>query len=247
MSYSVPPFPVRGRVVTEWSSISKPVLTFSNYVVYVRTDRHYLELPSTWENHAVKNIVDGLKLAGKGTFRPPNFIRSELIAKIAAYETRDGDFAQLSFLSFLYALRVRSSALVLRRAFKYDDVTGKSPMADQVLIGLRGEMRRERLIIRFARRKNPQADAPFRALASVRLLLQKIKSSSPRTPSGRQLRPGSDAAQGSPHSTQRRTYTSASKLSWGSLEFHPPRTTPLTASALGPLKSLKKKALSGLS
>ena len=100
------PFPVRERVVAEWSSVFKPCQTFHNYVRYVRKAFHYLELPLNWDSPAVANCIAGLKLAGKGEFRFPNFIRSDFIARIANRETRDGEFAHLSFLSFLYALSV---------------------------------------------------------------------------------------------------------------------------------------------
>ena len=40
-----PPFPVRERVVAEWTSVFKPGQTFSNYVGYVSQDCYYLELP----------------------------------------------------------------------------------------------------------------------------------------------------------------------------------------------------------
>ena len=149
-----PPFPVRERVVVEWSSIFKPNPTFSNYVGYLRKACHFLEQPLSWDTPAVRNTVAALKLEGAGRFRFPNFIRSEFVAKIVAKETRDGPFAQLSFISFLYALRVPSEALILRRAYLSDDLTGFEPMRDTALIGLRGPPGHECLVIRFLRRKN---------------------------------------------------------------------------------------------
>ena len=101
-----------------------------------------------------KNVVAALKPVGSGKFRFPNFIRIEFIAKIVAKETRGGPFAQLSFISFLYALRVPSEALISRGAFKDDDLTGYAPMRRKAFIGPRGLMGHECLIIRFERRKN---------------------------------------------------------------------------------------------
>ena len=122
-----PPFPVRGRVVTEWSSVFKPGPAFPNYVGYVRKACHFLEQPLSWDTREVATVAAALNLAGKGKFRTPNFIRIEFIAMITAHETRGGDFTQLAFISFLYALRVPSGALILRRAFKNDDITGMTP------------------------------------------------------------------------------------------------------------------------
>ena len=105
---------------------------------YVRKDCFYIEIPLNWDTQAVNNCVAGLKLAGKGEFRFPNFVRIEFISRIVNRETRDGEFAQISFLSFLYALRVPSEALILRIAYKNDDLTGQAPMRDTALFGLRG-------------------------------------------------------------------------------------------------------------
>ena len=149
-----PPFPVRERVVIEWSSIFKPSPTYSNYVGYLRKACHFSQQPLTWDTAAVRNLVAALKLEGSGKFRFPNFIRSDFIAKITAKETRDGPFAQLSFIAFLYALRVPSEALILRRAFLDDDLTGYAPMRTEALIGLRGPQGHECLVLRFLRRKN---------------------------------------------------------------------------------------------
>ena len=98
--------------------------------------------------------MTALKLAGSGKFRFQNFIRGEFIAKIAEKETRGGPFARLSPISFLYALRVPSESLILKRASKDDDLTGYAPMRGHALIGLRGLLGHECLVIRFERRKN---------------------------------------------------------------------------------------------
>ena len=113
-----------------------------------------MDQPLSRGKAAVRNGVAALKLSGPGGFRFPNFTRCEFIAKIAAKETRGGTFAHLSFNSFLYALRVPSEALILRRAYKDDDLTGYAPMRSPSLIGLRGLEGNERLVIRFERRKN---------------------------------------------------------------------------------------------
>lgn len=149
-----PPFPVRERVIVERRSIFRPGRTFSNYVGYVHKACHYLEQTLAWDTPAVKNVVAALKPTGSGKFRFPNFTRSEFRAKILAKETRGGAFAHLSFIAFFYSLRGPSDALILRRAYKGDGLTGYSPMRSPALIGHRGLMGNECLVIRFARRKN---------------------------------------------------------------------------------------------
>lgn len=126
----------------------------------------------SWGAPAVANAVAGLKLIGTGEFRSPNFIRVDFISRIMGQETRGGDFDQLSFISFLYVLRVPSGGLIIRRDYRNDDLTGYAPMRDTALIGLRGPMNAVCLVIRFGRRKNlpngcmlsipcfPQLEAP---------------------------------------------------------------------------------------
>ena len=149
-----PPFPSRGRVIIERSAIFRPRQTYFNYVGYVRKSCHYLELPLTWETPEVKNCIAALKLQGGGEFRFPNSIRSEIISKIIARDARDGIFAHLPRLSFLFAMRVPSEDLLRKRAYKNDDLTGQSPMKDTSLIGLLGEPGAEFSVARFERRKN---------------------------------------------------------------------------------------------
>ena len=131
-----------------------PGATFSNYVGYLRKACHFLQNPLTWDTAALANIVAALKLEGKGKYVFPNFIRSDLMQKIIRHDSRDSPFAQLAFLSLLYALRVPPEALNIQRAFKRDDLTGGSPMKERALIGLRGSAPNQCLAIRFSRRKN---------------------------------------------------------------------------------------------
>ena len=149
-----PPFPVSERVVIEWSSVFSCGATFSNYVGYVRKACHFLQHPLTWDTAALANIIAALKLQDRGKYVFPNFIRSDLVHRIISHDSRDSPFAQLAYLSFLYALRVPSEAINLMRACKHDDLTGHSPMKERALIGIRGKAPRQCLVIRFSRRKN---------------------------------------------------------------------------------------------
>ena len=83
-------------------------------------------------------MIAALKLDANGKFVSPDFIRSSVIARITQRETRDGPFAQLAYISFLFALRAPSEALPLRRAFKNDDLPAFSPMKGQAMLALMG-------------------------------------------------------------------------------------------------------------
>ena len=148
-----PPFPVKAISVIEWSSIFNPGATFNNYVNYLKKACFYLDQPIDWATPAVSNIIKGLRLAGKAKLRFPNFIDSSLVVAIMKHEGKS-EFAQLAFLSFLFALRVPSEALTLERAYKRDELSDFLPIKGRALIGLRGPEGQERLIIRLARRKN---------------------------------------------------------------------------------------------
>ena len=72
----------------------------------------------------MKNIIAALNLTAKGKFRFPNFTMGDFAARIIRAESRDGPFAQISYIAFLYTIRVPSGALQLRRAFSDDDLLG---------------------------------------------------------------------------------------------------------------------------
>ena len=112
--------------MVERRSIFKDCATFSNYVGYVRKDYHFSELPLTWDTPAVANVVASLKLTALVKFRFPNFITSDTVSRTIHVGTMDGDFAQLAYVAFLYALRVPSESLPPKRAFPNGDLLGLS-------------------------------------------------------------------------------------------------------------------------
>ena len=74
--------------------------------------------------------------------------------QILKHETPSSEFAQIAYISFLFALRIPSETLQLIRAYKGGDLDRFSPQAERALTGLNGPKGHERLIIRFTRRKN---------------------------------------------------------------------------------------------
>ena len=120
---------------------------------YVRKVCFFLEEPLSWDAAALRNAVAASKLLGAGAYSFPNFIRSEFAIRILARDSRDSSFAQLCYISFLFALRVPSEALLLRRAFRRGDLTHFPPMKDDSLIALRRKPSNTKLAIRLDRRK----------------------------------------------------------------------------------------------
>ena len=149
-----PPFPVREAVVIEWSSIFNQWGTFRNYINYLKKACYYLDQPATWYTPALVNIAKGLKLVGKAKYRFPNFIDISLLVRIIKHETRHSEFAQLSYDSFLFALRVPSETIQLVWAYKGDQLNFFYPHAERALIGLRAIQVKNAFFARFNRRKN---------------------------------------------------------------------------------------------
>ena len=134
-----PPFPVRERILPGRSSIFNPADTFSNYVGFGRETCFFSQEPLRWGTSDVKNAIASLKMKGKGKYRSPNFIGIDIAIRIRIRDSRGSPFAQMAYISFLYALRVPSDAPLLRRAFRNDDLTSFAPMKSLSLVAIRGE------------------------------------------------------------------------------------------------------------
>ena len=147
-------FPVREKTIPERIAISKPWATFSNYVGYIRKAGFFSQEPLLYDTAAVKSIIAAPKLEGKGKYRFPNFIQTDTVGEILKHGPRDSPFAKLAYISFLYAIRVPSEALLLRRAYRNDELANFAPMKALALTAIRGEMPNERLAIRFLLRAN---------------------------------------------------------------------------------------------
>ena len=92
----------RKKTVLLWSSISNDGRTFENYIGFLRKSFFFLDKPVTWFSPAVVNVSRGLRAAGKGRFRFPNFIRSELVIRVVNLEPLHIQFAQLAFCAYLF-------------------------------------------------------------------------------------------------------------------------------------------------
>ena len=83
-----------------------------------------------------------------------NSIRSQLLAKIADRDSPGSEFAQASFVSFLFSSRVPSGALQMRRAYADDPLTVFSPQREKAITGVRFDGDEPFLIAMLAWRKN---------------------------------------------------------------------------------------------
>ena len=150
----MPPFPANERTIVEWGAIFNTGATFSNYVGYIRKVCFFLGESLAWDAAAVSNVIEALKLQGAGKYRSPNFIRSDFALRVLVRDSRGTILAQICYISFLFALRVPSEALQIRRAYMDDDLTSFDPVKDRALIALRGPPSCPKLVLRLARRKN---------------------------------------------------------------------------------------------
>ena len=112
-----PAFPALESSILSRSAIFNDGKTFGNYVNFVREACFFLNEPTAWFSPSVINTVKGLRAAGKGKFRFPNFIRSELVIRIITFEPFGSEFDQVAFCAYLFALSVPPEALQLRRPF----------------------------------------------------------------------------------------------------------------------------------
>ena len=107
-----------------------------------------------WSTRAVCHAAYGLRLAGNNRIRFPNFIRSELIWRLAAHFGDDDEFVRLAYISFLFAFRVPSEALLLRRAYKSDEIELFTPQKGKALIASRKIGNEQVLVAKLAWRKH---------------------------------------------------------------------------------------------
>ena len=160
---AVRPFPVQEHVIIEWSSVFRVGACYSNYIGYVKKVCFFLNEPVDWDTAAVRNVVKALKLSGKSNFRFPNFLRSPEVISILRHEGANSEFGLLAYVAYLFALRVPSEALPLRRAFTKDCLDDFLPMTKRTaVLGIRGAPPNESLILRLASRKNLPAGCILR-------------------------------------------------------------------------------------
>ena len=111
-------------------------------------------MPTDWLTPKVRHVAKGLKKSHGHSFRFSNFIRSSLLIQLIHHETIQSEFAQAAFLSFLFALRVPSETLQLRRAFRDDQLLAFSPQTKKALICTAVVGGATFLVTKFSWRKN---------------------------------------------------------------------------------------------
>ena len=111
--------------------------TFQQYVNSLRKACYVLRRPLDWSTRAVVHTCYGMRLAGDNKIRFPNFIRSTLVWKIIKSEGPKSEMAILAYVAFLFAFRVPSEALLIKRAHKHDEIDLFTPQKEKVLIARR--------------------------------------------------------------------------------------------------------------
>ena len=150
----IKPFPIKERYILQWSALFNETATFQQYVNSLRKVCYILRESLDWSSRAVVHAAYGLRLAASNRIRFPNFIRSEILWKLIRFFGQDDEFTHLAYISFLFALRVPSEALPIRRAHKRDEVTLFTPQKEKALIALRSINGIPNLVLKLAWRKH---------------------------------------------------------------------------------------------
>lgn len=79
-----------------------------------------MRFSTSWMTPVVRHVSNGIKKSQNLGLRFANFIRSQMMVKIADREKPESEFAQAAFFSCLFSFRVPSETLQLRRAFSPD-------------------------------------------------------------------------------------------------------------------------------
>ena len=96
--------------VVLWGTCFRPGRTFRNYLGHIKKACLLSERSLGWYTTAVREIALGLKHAKKNSFKLPNFIYTQDRYTGVNFLGWEDEFAQLSFLSCLFSLRIPSEA-----------------------------------------------------------------------------------------------------------------------------------------
>ena len=135
-------------------SIFRSGRTFRNYTGHLREACLLTGQPLDWYNPSVREIARSLEHARISSFRFPNFLYTQDLYGIINKLGRIGEFPQISFLTFLFSLRIPSEALCMRRARDSERLAEFVPHRDKVLIGVRPCSGAGCLILKLAWRTN---------------------------------------------------------------------------------------------
>ena len=148
------PFPIKERIILQWSALFNETATFQQYVNSLRKVCYILRHPLDWATRAVVHAAYGLRLASSNRIKFPNFIRSGIIWKLIRFFNDDDEFVHLAYIAFLFALRVPSEALQICRAKKGDEVELFTPQREKALIAVRQINGVDTLVLKLAWRKH---------------------------------------------------------------------------------------------
>ena len=87
----------------------------------------HFEGPLDWATNAAVHTEYGMRMAGKNMIRFPNFIRSALIWRLVRGLSNNDELGRMAYISFLFAIRLPSGTLSIRRDHKGGKVTLFTP------------------------------------------------------------------------------------------------------------------------
>ena len=147
----VQPFPVAAGVAASFASIFREPLTYSQYLSHIKAACEYLGAPTDWAwAREVACVKLGLKKAGFTTKGPKLAVSGNLITAITGQIKGCRAERFYCALSWVFLLRARSEASILRRAESSAELNPFEPIAHEGVIGRVGD----EVVIRLRGRKN---------------------------------------------------------------------------------------------
>ena len=112
------PFAIKERYILNRGDLFNETATSQKYANSLRKVRYVRHEPIRWDAKGVVRAAYGLRLASGNRNRFPNFIRSEIARMLIRHFGGNDEFTRMAYISFLFALRVPSETLHMRRAHK---------------------------------------------------------------------------------------------------------------------------------
>ena len=130
------PFPPTEQKGSERGAVLSDTATYTNYISHLQKARFFARAPVTWLTPAARHISKGLKKCQGASFRFPNFIRGDILLRLLKMGAIRSEIAQACVLSLLFAFRVPSETLQLRRAYSDDHMLSLAKKRERVHTGV---------------------------------------------------------------------------------------------------------------
>ena len=152
---AIAPFPPAAESVARWSAVFKPGKTFGIYLSHLAKACQLMGIDCSWKsNDTVIAVAKGLRNKPSGKIKFHNSLEPATLNRLVKTETWSSELAQISYIAFLFMLRLPSEALPLKRALPSDRLLCNDISSSPAVIGLREFHGEQRLVIKLAKRKN---------------------------------------------------------------------------------------------